>query len=207
MKRFLVGVSLVGRGIIILAHSSVNHLVIDIHSPVEFDEVAIVEIRLTGKDILALACIYRSPTNHTNSKDNNNNLNRLIRTLSEDKRYSHKCIVGDFNFPTINWKNWTTPHMEESKEEQFLEALRDSFLFQHVDEPTRCRGADEPSLIDLILTSENNQISDMKFLSPLGKSDHSVLVFSFKCYAELKATSKRFIYHSADFFVQSSLSS
>ena len=61
------------------------------------------------------------------------------------------------------------PHIEESKEEKFLEAIRDSFLLQHVDKPTRCRGSDDPSLIDLIFTSEENQIRDLQYLSPLEK--------------------------------------
>lgn len=188
-----------GRGIVILSHSSINHLIVDIECPVTFEETCIIEVRLSGNDMLAFACIYRSPSNNDRSKDNNDSLNGLLKTLSSDRKYTHKCFVGDFNFPTINWENWTTPHVEESKEERFLDSLRDSFLFQNVSEPTRCRGMDDPSLIDLILTSEDNQITDLEYVSPLGKSDHSVLVFNFKCYADNKAPSKRFTYKSADY--------
>ena len=39
-----------GRGIVILAHSSIDHLVADIESPVEFEETCIIEIRLAKKD-------------------------------------------------------------------------------------------------------------------------------------------------------------
>ena len=44
-----------GRGIVILSHSSIKHLIVDIKCPVTFDEACIVEVRLLGKDILALA--------------------------------------------------------------------------------------------------------------------------------------------------------
>ena len=83
-----------------------------------------------------------------------------------NKKYSHKCIVGDFNYKDINWENWSTPHDNTKEDEQFLEALRDTFFYQHVDEPTRARGTDTPSLIDLILTEEESQVSNISYLSP-----------------------------------------
>ena len=188
-----------GRRIVILSHNSISHLVADVKCTVEFEEACVVEIHLVGNDTLAFACIYRSPTPSDLSKDNNDKLNDLLKSITSNKRYTHKCIVGDFNFPSINWSNWTTSHNEESKEEKFLEAVRDSFLYQHVKEPTRCRGTDEPSTIDLIFTGENNQITGLRYLSPLGKSDHSVLSFHFTCYAERKSSSKRHIYNEGDF--------
>ena len=192
----------IGRGIILLAHSSIQHLIVDVScsiNQVEFIEACVVEVRLSGSDMLLFACIYRSPTKTAHSDDNNNKLNSLIKEIASSKNHSHKCIVGDFNFPTINWNNWTTPHMEESKEEKFLDALRDSFLHQHVDEPTRCRGTDDPSIVDLILTSEANQLNNLDYLSPLGKSDHCVLTFSVDCHTEGKPKSTRYKYDSADF--------
>ena len=192
----------IGRGVIILAHSSIQHLIIDVNhsiNDVNFNEACIIEVRLSGNDLLVFACIYRSPTKNDMSSENNTKLNCLIKNIASTKKYSHKCIVGDFNYPTINWKNWTTPHLEESKEEKFLDALRDSFLHQNVDDPTRCRGTDDPSLIDLILTGESNQVYNLEYLSPLGKSDHSVLTFSMNCDADCKPKSDRYTYEGADF--------
>ena len=192
----------IGRGIIVLAHSSVQHLIVNVTKTTNqfnFIEACIIEIRLTGNDLLVFACIYRSPTKSDTSNENNIRLNKLIYDISSSKKYSHKCFVGDFNFPTINWENWTTKHVEESKEEKFLDTLRDSFLHQNVDEPTRCRGTDDPSLVDLILTGEANQAENMEYLSPLGKSDHSALTFTIKCEADGKPKSERYNYENADF--------
>ena len=188
-----------GRGIVILADTSIQHLVVDVKSEIEFNEACIIEVKLSGNDVLVFACFYRSPTNNELSTENNNKLNALLKSISLNKKYSHKCFVGDFNFPTINWEHWTSPHMEDSKEERFLDALRDSFLHQHVNEPIRCRGTGKPSTIDLIITGEENQIKNLEYLNPLGKSDHSSLVFRFTCYTTSKTTSKRYIYANADF--------
>ena len=96
---------------------------------------------------------------------------RSLRCISR-KRYSHKCFAGDFNYRDINWVSWTTPYIEDSNEAKFVETMRDFYLHQHIDEPTRRRGNDESSLIDLVFTDEDMQVSDVTYHSPLGSSDH-----------------------------------
>ena len=51
-----------GRGIIILVHSSISHLVIKINSMPLFEENYLLEIKLKGNDKLIFGCFYRSPT-------------------------------------------------------------------------------------------------------------------------------------------------
>ena len=82
-----------------------------------------------------LTCCYRSPTPSESSNQNNERRNRLFRCI-EIKNYSHRCIVGDFNFKNINLSTWTTPCNENSTETSFIEAVRDSYLYQHVEETT-----------------------------------------------------------------------
>jgi len=43
-----------------------------------------------------------------------------------------------------------------------------------VQSPTRCRGSNEPSILDLVLT-DDDFINEIDYLNPLGKSDHYVL--------------------------------
>ena len=40
---------------------------------------------------------------------------------------------------------------------------------------------------------------ELKYQAPLGKSDHSVLLFSFNCYFNNKLSSKKYLYDKADF--------
>ena len=84
------------------------------------------EVKLRAGDSLLFGCFYRSPTPSNESNQNNKDLNHLFRMLSS-RNYSHMCLVGDFNFPDINWTTWTTIHNEESKEVAFIDTARDCF--------------------------------------------------------------------------------
>ena len=187
-----------GRGIIVYTHNSLDKSAIQVKVSNSFEEACLIEVRLRNGYTLMFGCIYRSPTQTDISDSNNENLNQLLIDLST-KSYSHICLVGDFNFRDINWNTWTTPHADTSKESKFIEAARDCFLFQHVQEPTRARGNDDPSLIDLILTNEELQVSNVVHHAPLGKSDHSVITFNYHCYLDYSKPKKCHQYHKADF--------
>ena len=164
----------------------------------KFEVSCLLEIRLRGGDVLLFGCIYRSPTSTPETTENNENLNNLLRSIS-DKSYSHVCLVGDFNYRDISWKSWTTPHGENSKEVRFIEAVRDCFLFQHIEESTRTSGNHELSLIDLLLTNEEMQVSNVVHHSPLGKSDHSVITFNYHCYLDFSKPKICYNYRKADY--------
>ena len=121
----------IGRGIIIYIHSSLDHCVIQINPDIKFSGVCLLEIRLCGGYNLPFGCFYRSPTTSSTLEKNNANLNNLFKYLSGNK-CSHECFVGDFNFRKINWFTWTTPHNEEGKKAQFIETIRDCYLYQHL---------------------------------------------------------------------------
>ena len=91
--------------------------------------------------------------------------------------------MGDFNYKGIIWGNWSTPSLSKTSEEVlFIKALGDSNLYQHVTQPTRIRHGQEPSIVDLIITNEEGMVEGMKYLNPLGKSNHIILCFYFRCY-------------------------
>ena len=104
------------------------------------------------------------------------------------KRHVYKLndivtLCGDFNFPGISW-----PLHEGSKDTEslFLDTVDDSNLIQHVKEFTRKRGTDNPSLLDLVLTDDQQVVSKPLITDPLGKSDHSVVCWqsTFRCYKD-----------------------
>ena len=87
----------------------------------------------------------------------------------------HICVVGDFNYPQIRWSaTHASPVIEEC------------YLYQHTNGPTRCRGDDMPSKLDLIFTNELEMGSDVQHIAPLGRSVHQMLKFN--CYANYTAT-------------------
>ena len=142
---------------------------------------------------MLFACCYRSSTYISSSEENNEKLNRFFRVISQ-KKYSHLCVVGDFNYRSINWITWTTNHGEESTEAKLIETIRDCYFYQHIEQVTRRRGNDNPSLIDLVFTDEEIQISDIQHIAPLGKSDHTLITFNFNCYLEYSKPKERYLY-------------
>ena len=187
-----------GRGIAVFTHESIDKSVIQIKPEFKFDEACLLEIRLRGGDLMCFGCIYRSPTLSDTSAENNESLNNLLRCITK-KNYSHICIVGDLNYRDINWEAHSTPHGENSKEAKFIETARDCFLHQHIKNPTRRRGNDEPTLLDLVLTDEVMQVSDIGHHAPLGKSDHFVITFKFHCYLDYSKDKESFSYGKADY--------
>ena len=70
-------------------------------------------------------------------------------------------MIGDLNYKEINWDSWVVNAAEDHTSHQFVEAVRDSFLHQHVDFCTRFRNRQQPSMLDLIFTNEEYLIKDL----------------------------------------------
>ena len=157
-----------GRGVCIYIQTTLQA------NPVEFktnfEESVWASIKLVDGDELLIGCIYRSSSGNDT---NNENLLKLLLEINKAK-YSHLLIMGDFNFEKINWDTWSTPSNESGIDFKFIECIRDSFLFQHVNKPTRARIDHEPHILDLVLTNEEGMISNIEHLSPL--SDDSLLL-------------------------------
>ena len=177
----------------IYTHDSLEKSVIEVNSDINFEKVCRLELKLRGGDRMLFGSFYRCPSPTDISAENNNNLNKPLMNIA-NKSYSHKCLVGDFNFKDINWETWTTFHNEESKETKFIEVGRDCFLFQHNQQNPRKRGNDAPSLIAFIFTDEEMQVSEIEHQSPLGKSDHNVITFRFHCYLDYTKSKDRYAY-------------
>ena len=141
-----------------------------------------------------MGAIYRSPS----SADSCFTINRL---LNEAAGLSQKLLRGgDFNTKDINWSNYTTIHSDTHYEFEFIECLWDSFMFQHISDFTRIRENQIPSILDLVLTKDENDIENVTILPSLGVSDHVVIKFDFLCSFKEHYTRKAKIkYNSCDF--------
>ena len=117
-----------GRGIAVYIHKSIEKSAVEVKLDSRFEESCLIEIRLRGGDVMLFCCCYRSPTASEDSDENNEKLNQLLRTIANNK-YSHRCVVGDFNFRNINWNHWSTSMSEQNVEAKFIEAIRDCYFF------------------------------------------------------------------------------
>lgn len=162
-----------GRGVAIICKDNVSMKVPTGINTQGFKEVVFIEISLkSDKQKLCIGAIYRSP----NSDEGNvNALIRLIEYLGEKEK--HCLLIGDFNFATINWSNNPAIYMAEKRlDRKFHEAVQDNLMTQHVNQHTRLRHGQNPTLDDLVLSSDDELIEKIEYLSPLGKSDHVVLI-------------------------------
>ena len=97
------------------------------------------------------------------------------------------CSRRFFNFPRIRWSA-THASPVESKEAKFIDIIEECFLYQHTNEPTRCRGDNMSSQLDLIFTNELEMVSDVQYMAPLSRSDHQMLKFN--CRGFIKFVSR-----------------
>ena len=140
--------------------------------------------------------IYRSPSN--NATEQHEKLRSLISEVTNLK-YTHQLIMGDFNYPLINWETMSAEN-DKSEEQKFVDCIEDNNLFQAVNKPTRWRGKDNPTVLDLIITGNDKNIEDIEYQSPLGKSDHCVMMFNLVCRTQLNEnTNPRRRYNKGDY--------
>ena len=86
--------------------------------------------------------------------------------------------MGDFNHGHIQWNSLESTGIED---QQFLFLIQDSFLTQHVLEPTRGENA-----LDIVLSSQKELVDNVKIFEPLGNSDHNQIHFDINVKSESK---------------------
>ena len=164
------------RGVVIFINNMYNARSVDILNSQDYQEGVWCTFNSSEDFKVLVGCVYRSPS----SNDNNNKLLSELLKHQELRRYDKVCIMGDFNYPKLNWDGsdiYNQDDDKENKESMFIESLRDAFLIQNVSRPTRNREAQKANILDLILTNEDDLISPVEHSDPLGRSDHQVLTF------------------------------
>ena len=143
----------------------------------EYDESCWCEIKLESSEKLLIGGIYRSPSS---TEENTLRLNDLICSAM-DLHYNYTVIVGDFNFPSINWEDWTTTESNNHISFKFIECLRDNFLTQFITQPTRYRQGQTSNILDLFITDKSEIIQNVSYGSSLGASDHISFTVDLLC--------------------------
>lgn len=157
------------RGVALYLRDNLNAVECVEMNSFDFQEAVWCSFISKQKEKVLIGCVYKSP----NSTDENvQNMFNMLKSPKLNK-YDKVCIVGDFNFSTVSWQgSWTS-----TKDEQFKECIRDAYLHQMVVNPTRRRLGQRPTLDDLVLVNDEGFVSDITHHSPLGKSDHDILIF------------------------------
>jgi hypothetical protein len=154
------------------------------------------EVSLRNHDKLTVGLIYRSPS----SSDLQNR--QLITIINEkiQKGNSHVMIMGDLNFPEIDWDLEVSTVPGEHISHDFMTACKDWFLYQHVHQPTRHRQQQKANILDLLFTNEKGMIEQLTYREPIGSSDHMVLNWTLRCYvAQPKSTVVKYLYDKGNY--------
>lgn len=135
-----------------------------------------------------LGLFYKKPNASLEEKE------QIFKNLKDHVKDINCIIIGDFNYPGINW---TTVNSQSQDDQDFIKVVEDLFLTQHVMQPTR-----ENNILDIILTTDPDIISDIDILPPIGTSDHNVLEFNVsltKDHNNHECRQKNYDYKNANF--------
>jgi len=162
----------------------------------QFEQSLWCTIRVKAGKLLVGLC-YRSPSSNS---ENNENLLRLLETATQTGGFCNILIMGDFNYPTIDYQQDLVMAGPESAPARFLDTTQDLLLFQHVKKPTRVRQGNQPSKLDYVFTDDDNLIDDVIYNEPLGKSDHAVLEWDLTIEtSEATSSQPKFNYFNGDY--------
>ncbi|KAF4531146.1 hypothetical protein B566_EDAN019181 [Ephemera danica] len=123
-----------------------------------------------GKNATRVTCVYRSPSTTPEESE------ELLGFIRKQTQTNGKFVMmGDFNAPEIDWNVERAP--AKSFGASLLKLIHDQALVQHVEQPTRWRDGQSPSVLDLVITRAPNDIARVSVEAPMGKSDHVLLAF------------------------------
>lgn len=121
---------------------------------------------------LTVICVYRPPG--WNPRTDPPLLALLASLFDSPLRF---VLVGDLNAGHVNWDTLSCGGPSAFFDTKLVTLVQDSLVFQHVRAPTRHRSDAPPSLLDVIITKDDSDVSNVKIEDPLGLSDHSIIQF------------------------------
>ena len=159
-----------GGGVILYVKESIQAYEIKLEREADCDKAVWCKI-VSGNSKLTVGLVYRSP--NINEEDNTK-----IKTAIKEVSKGECIIMGAFNHGHIQWNSLESTGIED---QQFLFLIQDSFLTQHVLEPTRGE-----NVLDIVLSSQKELVDNVKIIEPFGNSDHNQIHFDINVKSESK---------------------
>ena len=185
-----------GGGLILYIKNSIRAGVNEQLTNSEFEESLWCNAELNDQRLLIGLC-YRSPTS---TMENDGKLVILMENAVLQTKANHVLIMGDFNYPVIDYACETVRAGHADPATLFFNKTQELCLYQHVTQPTRFRQNQTPSTLDYVFTEEENLIEAINYDVPLGKSDHVVLTWEMLvATSSVRSTQVKFNYHKGDY--------
>ena len=168
------------RGVIIYTKQHLKAQLVTSEICATYKDSVWIKIPIQNNADMLVGCVYRSGSKekaHMNDK----NLHNMLKHMSLKSGYKCIVIMGDFNYPNIDWTPdpvITINHRSESHPEHlFVNTINDCYLHQHVTLPTRDREGQQSKTDDLLFTNDKDMLLNVEHIGHLGESDHQILTF------------------------------
>ena len=149
----------------------------------------ILSVKLTensGKKTI-LSSFYRVGTL---GAENHSRVEKYITKIRQRRNVTGIFIIGDMNFPKVNWADFVSM---EPTEQLFLNTFGNLSLEQLVDKPTHIKG----NILDYVITDKADLITNLSVDSQnlICGSDHYLIKFNLSLNKVKKKPAKRSIYN------------
>lgn len=128
-----------GGGVLLAVDQRIRSIILPTPSNLE-----VLTIKIFCPRSIILSIVYRPP----NSADTNQLLAYLAELLINDR----VLILGDFNYPDINWQAMSAVYPAS---DTFCDFVYDNGLTQLIQDPTHCQG----NILDLLLTNSPSSVA------------------------------------------------
>ena len=125
----------------------------------DFNQHCKFRVKCGGVDI-RFVLIYRSPNSPPEATD------KLIEIM--EKAEKNTFMVGDFNYPKIDWQRGTATGR---KPQEFMTATEENMMTQLVEFATHTKG----NTLDLVITNSPELVDSLEEEGRLGRSDHVIM--------------------------------
>ena len=185
-----------GGGLILYTSNRVRASINEELSNSEVEESLWCNVELDHHRLLVGLC-YRCPKS---TLENDNKLLQVMEAAVLSTTSDHVLIMGDFNYPEINYVDETVTASVNDPSTVFFNKTQELCLFQHVTEATRVRQHQIPSTLDYVFTDQENLIEVITYEPPLAKSDHVVFHWNLLlAVQDIKSTQMKCNYHRGNF--------
>ena len=175
-----------GGGVLIAINRATDIESVQVSHKVSAEIVAATLTFKNGKKIIICTCYRVGTLGELNQKE----VLTYLEKLRLRRGINSLIVVGDFNFPHIDWVN---SHSTLPIDGLFLDMFSNLGMEQLVDKPTHIKG----NILDLLLTDNPGLISNINVDKGwhITKSDHFPITFEVNLRAKIKPQAKREIYN------------
>ena len=119
-------------------------------------------------------------------QENLNEIERHLGNIISRRKLQNHIVIGDFNFPQINWSSNSSP---TNLGHNFIAMFNNFGFNQMVNEPTHEKG----NLLDLLFTNTSRAVDNVNVLqkNEICSSDHFGITFNIKMKFKNKADKRK----------------